>query len=595
MFSPVLRAYSGTPLTLEVQREAEPPHGVQVRLERAAAPRVSAALTLRAEPANDLLRDLEITADVPAEALRGFLPEAAQVSGTGSLRMLRARGSASFTADADLTAVRLADGDYLEKKAGEVLRVRLDGAAGKSWSAHTLTIAAEHGAIPLELGEHGVSTRRLDVDLEGFSFLLIDGARATGRLTGSFDSATKSVELQLEGVGLWLSPGLGVDAADGTIAIKGHDWGITGLRVRGARSDATFDAAVQQGELRGKLTGARVDADFVRALLEQIHALDFADREPDTSPRISGTLAVALDRVAYRRAEAERFSAAIQFEKDDIHARNVAFAVGEGRVSGRVDVAMRKPQPPLLDLELEFSNLSRSFVDALLNDESRGTPGSWEGRLRFTAPLHADLKAMMPDASGSLVATARDGTLIGRIGLATKIVTVLRSTEALRMRLPAFRDEGLVFDNVRGELVMEQGRLEIRKFELDSTSYALSATGEVNFREDTSRIPIEVDAIRGITSLVERVPLAGDALKIVDVRLVATGSPWDMRVRVASIQDQLIGVGMAGPKAVMNGMRDVMNLMRAAGVTLSPAPNAEPLPESPRPAPEPVPAPSPSP
>ena len=93
----------------------------------------------------------------------------------------------------------------------------------------------------------------------------------------------------------------------------------------------------------------------------------------------------------------------------------------------------------------------------------------------------------------------------------------------------------------------------------------MSATGELNFREDTSRIPIEVNAIRGITSLVERVPVAGDALKIVNVRLVATGSPYDMQVRVASIQDQLIGAGLAGPKAVIKGVRDVMDLMRRAG------------------------------
>ena len=105
----------------------------------------------------------------------------------------------------------------------------------------------------------------------------------------------------------------------------------------------------------------------------------------------------------------------------------------------------------------------------------------------------------------------------------------------------------------------------------------MSATGELNFREDTSRVPIEVNAIRGITSLVERVPVAGDALKIVNVRMVATGSPYDMQVRVASIQDQLIGAGLAGPKAVIKGVRDVMGLMRRAGGG-QPAPSPEAVP-----------------
>jgi len=55
------------------------------------------------------------------------------------------------------------------------------------------------------------------------------------------------------------------------------------------------------------------------------------------------------------------------------------------------------------------------------------------------------------------------------------------------MRFPTLQDEGLVFDTVRGEFVIEQGRVEIRMFELDSTSYAISASGELNFREDSSR------------------------------------------------------------------------------------------------------------
>jgi len=141
---------------------------------------------------------------------------------------------------------------------------------------------------------------------------------------------------------------------------------------------------------------------------------------------------------------------------------------------------------------------------------------------------------------------------------------------------------------VRADLAMENGRVDIRTLDLDSTTYAVSASGELNFREDTARVPIEVNAIRGVASLVEYVPVAGDALKIVNVRLVATGSPWDMEVHVASISDQLLGASLAGPKAVINGMRDAVNLMRRGSGNPdqqpATAPEAEP---SPGPAPPP--------
>src|SRR5262249_23205420 len=159
--------------------------------------------------------------------------------------------------------------------------------------------------------------------------------------------------------------------------------------------------------------------------------------------------------------------------------------IEDGRVVGRVDVDVREGQPPLVDLEVDFVDLTRRFVDDLFEEESRGNPGKYTGKLRFKAPWYGDKKATMAEATGSLSGVGRSGTLIGRLGLATKIVTVLRSTEALRGKLPAFQDQGLVYDTVRADLVMEQaGRVEVRKFDLDSTSYAISAAGEVNFADD---------------------------------------------------------------------------------------------------------------
>jgi len=481
------------------------------------------------------------------------------------------------------------------------VRVRVEGEVSEArWIARQLTVAGELASFSLPITETGISARGVDINLAAFAFLLTDGGRATGHVSLDLDTATKAVAVQLTDVQLWVTPELGVDSASGEIAVADHDWGLHNLRVKGGGgSDATLDLAVKDARLTGALRGERVDAAFVRAILEEEHALHPPDEGPG-GPKVSGDLAIALERVEYHRAEGQRFAANVKFDQDDIRVRDLEFFVGEGRVSGRVDVDLRKPEPPLLDLDLDFTKLSRQFLDGLLDEESRGRPGIYTGKLRFTAPLHPLLRDMMPDASGSLVGTGENGTLIGRLGLATKIITVLRSTEALRMKLPAFSDEGLVFDKIAADFAMEQGRVEIRKFELDSISYAMSASGELNFRKDTANVPIEVNAIRGVTSLIERVPVAGDALKIVNVRVVATGSPWDMQVRVASITDQLTGAGLAGPRAVIKGVRDVLDLMRSArGARAAPAPDtqaADPSKEAPaQPAPELAPTPAPSP
>ena len=574
--APLLRAYSGAPFAFEVKSEAGPPSLRRIRIERVEAPSVKAALVLRSDPPGDPLRDLDVAADLPAEFVVDLIPgDEKHVTGVGSLRVRRSEGGAGFFAEADLTELGVAVGPYLDKKPGEAMTVRVEGEVAESrWLARNVVLAGEQASFSLPITETGVSAQGVEIDLEPFAFLLADGGRASGRVRLDLDTATEAVAVQLVDVALWVTPELGVDQANGEIAVAQHDWGLHGLRVKGARSDATLDLAVKDARLTGALRGERVDAAFVKAILDQEDALH-PDEDDDPGPPVSGDLAIALEHVHYHRAQTDRFAATVQFEQDDIRVRDVEFQVGAGRVTGRVDIHRRKPEPPLLDLELDFTGLSREFIDQLADEESRGKPGIYEGKLRFTAPLRSHLREMMPDASGSLVGIGKDGTLIGRLGLATKLVTVLRSTEALRMRLPAFRDEGLVFNTLTADLVLVQGKMSVRKLELDSTSYAMSAGGEVNFRENTAHVPIEVNAIRGITSLIELVPVAGDVLKIVNVRVVATGSPWDMQVRVASVQDQLIGAGLAGPRAVIKGMRDVLDLMRPAAGTGGPPPDGE--------------------
>jgi hypothetical protein len=583
--APLLRAYSGAPFAFEVKSEEGPPRLRRIRIERTEAPQLNAALVLRDDPPGDPLRDLDVAADLPAEFVVELLPNESRVSGTGTLRIRRSEGGAGFFAEADLADLGLAVGPYLEKKVGEPIRVRVEGEVAEShWLARKLVLAGEEASFSLPITEEGISAQGVEIDLAPFAFLLADGGRAAGRVRLNLDTATRAVAVQLLDVLLWVTPELGVDEANGEIAVADHDWALHGLRVRGSGSHATLDLAVKDHVLTGALRGARVDAEFVKAILDEERALNPPDETPGTP--VTGELAIALDRVTYRRAETQQFRAKVKFAEHEIHVRDLDVEVGEGRVTGRVDVRTRRPEPPLLDLDLDFSGVSRQFVDGLLGEESRGKPGRYTGKLVYTAPLRSTVREMMPDASGSLVGVGHDGTLIGRLGLATKIITVLRSTEALRMQMPAFQDEGLVFDTLDADLALKDGKLEVRKLQLDSTSYAMSASGSVDFRQDTAHVPIEVNAIRGITSLIERVPVAGDALKIVNVRVVATGSPWDMQLSVASIQDQLIGAGLAGPRAVIKGVRDVLDLMRSAGSTSAPVPDAGALPPvEPSPAP----------
>jgi len=235
---------------------------------------------------------------------------------------------------------------------------------------------------------------------------------------------------------------------------------------------------------------------------------------------------------------------------------------GSATLDGTIDTrAAGDSRPPQLDLKLVGSKITGPLLDEILFKKPRGLRGLFSGRLELAAPVRGSIRATLSEANGRLRWSAEDGSF-GRLGLATQITAILRSTEVLRLRLPSLRDEGLVFDTVGAGFAMKEGRLEIEAFELEATSYAITATGFLDYREERSDVPIQIHAIRGLAPGIDRIPVVGDAFRIVDVRLVATGPPSGMKIGVESIEDQILGASAAGPNAVVKGIRDLLALLR---------------------------------
>src|SRR6185503_9536374 len=133
------------PFAFELQSETGPPSLRRIRIERTSTPKVNAALVLRSDPPEDPLRDLDVVADLPGDFIADLLPwEDRIVTGAGSLRVRRSEGGAGFFAEVDLSELGLAVGPYLEKKPGEVVRVRVEGEVSEArWIARQLTVAGE--------------------------------------------------------------------------------------------------------------------------------------------------------------------------------------------------------------------------------------------------------------------------------------------------------------------------------------------------------------------------------------------------------------------------------------------------------------------
>jgi len=99
--------------------------------------------------------------------------------------------------------------------------------------------------------------------------------------------------------------------------------------------------------------------------------------------------------------------------------------------------------------------------------------------------------------------------------------------------------------NLRAKLRSADGQLTLSSLEFDTyeghiSGWVLSARERLelslDIRDVTGRFLDDLlfsekpRGIRGVSAILQPIPIAGDALKVAHIRLLATGSPYDMRV-----------------------------------------------------------------
>lgn len=565
---PILAAYGQSDIGygLELPRNEKEP--IRLQLTRADTPRANLNTAWPRVKETYVLGDMSADFAVPAEACRHLVAETVNLDGHAALQFRRSLASRQFVANVVLDSLAITSGEYIEKRAGESVSLAIAGAAGDAeWAADRLSIVVPGQQVKLPIRDNRIDAGQLAVDLEPFSLFLVDSASLSGRVSGDFSTAPLAVDARCEDVAIRFSPDLVLDSINGGVVYREGDWQLRDLHVRGAKSDCIITARKEGGVLRGRISGKAINVNPIQSLVEAARNLIGTHEAPpdaDAQP-LSGHVDIALDALVYNRAEARRVFANIDIEDGDFLAREVNLSTSAGAINGTVDLLRANDGGPRrLDAKLDIRDVDTPFIAAVFFDEPQGVRGAISGSVRFTAPLEDDPKVMMANAGGTANLTAKDGTF-GKLGLATKLLTVLRSSEVLRMKMPAFKDEGLVYDTCTATADMRDGVVTLQKFDLGSKSYALTAKGTVDFAKETTDIPIEFNATRAFTGFVENIPVVGrvgDVFEIVNVRLEAKGSPYEMEFGVASVKDQVVGAGKAGGEVIINNVKDLVNIFR---------------------------------
>jgi hypothetical protein len=540
----VLSAYGQSTFDMTATLPSEKEKRVTLGLTRQGDPALQAQFDFPAKQGGGYtLGAIACNGVLPVSAMAGQLPEGVTAEGNADVVFVRTMPEETFRVDVDLANATVSQGEYLRKENGLPAAVTVMGrAAAAGWAAESLTASVAGETMTGAWREKRLVFPDFALDASKLSPLLANKAQATGTIRGTLVTGPVEADLVLQDVAFHYKPEVSVDAVNGRIAYAAGRLGLDNLVVSGANSTATLALLREQGAWSGTVTAQQLDVNRILELQKAARGESKPASTEGTQAKegggFKGRVVLKADRFIYRRAELTNVSAEITGEGNRIVISDALLHPAEGVATVDATAARDNAGAPwVVEGTAALKDTSASLLDDLLFKEPRGFSGTVNGDLSFRVPMKPDTPPINT-ASATAVLEARNGTF-GKMGVATKVLNVLRTTEMLRLRLPSLSDQGLTYDTAQIEIDMTDGVMRVKKADVKRPSFALSAKGTVDFPKDDMRLDIQVSPFESVTGLAEKVPIVGGivgGLKSLNpVGLVASGSPYDPSVTPGSV------------------------------------------------------------
>ncbi len=480
----------------------------------------------------------------------------------------------TFSFAADATDCSIASDSLLRKDAGTGLTLRAAGNAGKNWTLDSVEAAARGEPFitlsdPAKDGSHSV-----EVQLAALPALLPAGATASGAIRGRLHLDGSEGQIAFADAALALDPTLSLDRVHGRIAFSPESFTCENLELHGARSDCTFALTRQAGRWAGRASGIKLDLEAILHFIDAARALQ-PRAEDDLPPAAGiappslwakpmlGEFTLDLGEVHHRRGQLNAVHFRVLGEERAIRLTEFSARYGDGSVLGSLVIVPGETTDAVVKSAMKWTQLDGRVLNDMFFPKDQGFFGVFDGELTFDAPLGTS-REMMAAGNGSARFTGKNGSL-GQIGFASKLLTVLKTTEIINLKAPTLRDKGLVFNTLGGGLALVNGHMTLNDIALDGGAYTISSEGTVDFAKDETNADAFVRVLESVGRIMKKVPLIGDVVAALSTDLIGvpvhfSGSPYDVQVGVAgatgkSVATAPVRAGEGAVKAVGEGFK----------------------------------------
>ncbi len=199
---------------------------------------------------------------------------------------------------------------------------------------------------------------------------------------------------------------------------------------------------------------------------------------------------------------------------------------------------------PVTETEsLFYLNLTGEAADigALLADT--GISRNVMGRAGFTLSLKSepgDPQTILKTMDGTAAVTITDGT-IRRLSLLSKVMSTMQISNYLRLKFPKLDTEGIPFDSITGDCVIEDGTLRTENLYFNSRVMKITTVGSYDTVHDNLDMVMGYQLLQTIDLIVNKIPVVGYILTGEDGNLFTTyfkvsGSIKDPTVEPMTLQ-----------------------------------------------------------
>jgi hypothetical protein len=569
----MLSAYGAADLEVRVAFPSARRSGILIEAHKTTEPTIIAAVTLDAGQ----LGAVQVETRVPMDGLNGTTAANMQFTGPAAISFTHDPKTKAFKNTVDLSEVEFDYAPYLKKSNTQALTVLTEGRSGPdAWAIASVSIQVLEQSLALRADEAGIlRAEDARIDLAAWSPLLQEGRSVSGSLGGNLAIAPLALALHLDNVGIVLAPDAALTGISGGVHYQDGTLQLENLRVAGTDSDFRVNATYTGQQIDAAITGAALNLNALEALRiavqplitgEAVAALETEapveepvpdvleapvveegapDNAPPTPPppaapveiklALEGRATVDVGQLRYQRGYVDQFKANFQFRDGGVAVEDLHFLPYAGRVSGSAMLySAVAGAPARMALRLRLDGADVETLGDMVPGRPLGLRGKYTGDIDVSFPLGNAVVAC-GGLDGLIDLQAEQGSF-GKFGFATKLLSVMRATEVLRLRLPPTSDEGVAFETFTTRLVAQEGVVEVQDANLTSTAYNLTAKGNINFPANQMRLHVATNPLELVTGVASNVPLLGRGVdRILEgrgVQIRVTGSPWDPRMAI---------------------------------------------------------------